>query len=107
MPDLEPESLVSVDDKYGPAMDITDQAEADSYFEKCVQHNMSFGTSRTRAEEVEKTNLGYFAGYYDAETRERVERLFRCSHPIFGSIAENGPPTTDQALMSGVLAARK
>lgn len=34
----------------------------------------------------------------------RVERLFRCAHPFFGPIAVNGPPTTEQALLSGVMA---
>jgi hypothetical protein len=74
-------------EKYGPAMQITDQAEADAYFEKCVQHMMARGRSREEAEQIERSNLGYYAGYYDTETRERVERLFRCAHPVFGRIA--------------------
>jgi hypothetical protein len=83
-------------DKYGPAMEITDQAEADAYFEKCVQHMMTYSDeykTREAAEAVERTNLGYYAGYYGSDTRERVEKLFRCSHPVFGSIKENGAPT--------------
>jgi hypothetical protein len=55
---------------------------------------------------VERHNLGYFAGYYDNETRERVERLFKCSHPIFGSIAKNGAPTAKEALAAGMVAAK-
>jgi len=31
-----------------------------------------------------------------------VERLFRCSHPIFGSIAENGEPSPEEAFNAGV-----
>lgn len=73
-------------EKYGPAMKMTDHAEADSHFEKCVVHTMSFGHSREEAERIERQNLGYYAGYYDDETRARVERLFHCSHPIFGAI---------------------
>ncbi len=57
---------------------------------------MSFGKTREEAEEIERANLGYWAGYYRPETRERVERLFRCAHPFFGSIAEKGPPTPEQ-----------
>lgn len=97
---------ISIGQKYSPAMTITDQSEADAYFEECVQHNMSFGTDRTEAERVERINLAYFAGYYDSETRERVERLFRCAHPIFGSIAANGPPAVEEAFQAGIAAAK-
>jgi hypothetical protein len=88
---------ITYGDKYGPAMEITDQAAADAYFELCVEHCMRFGRFRPEAESIERQNLGYYAGYYDSETRERVERLFRCAHPVFGSITANGPPTTEQA----------
>ena len=81
---------VTYGDKYGPAMTITDQALADAYFERCVAHTMSFDHSRLTAEAIERENLGYYAGYYDNETRQRVERLFRCAHPVFGKIAERG-----------------
>jgi len=94
-------STITIGEKYGPAMEITDQASADRYFEECVLHSMSFGNSREKAESLERQNLGYFAGYYDHETRERVERLFKCSHPIFGSIAKNGPPTAEEAFEAG------
>jgi hypothetical protein len=88
--------------KYGPAMEITDQAHADAYFEECVAHTMGHGKTRAEAEEIERLNLGYYAGYYSNETRERIERLFRCAHPIFGSIAEKGAPTPEQALQADI-----
>jgi len=101
-------------EKYGPAMEIRDQAEADTYFEFLVQHNIhwskkEFGTAHTRAEaeRIERSNLGYYAGYYDHSVRERVERLFRCAHPVFGSIAEKGPPTAEQALEAGLKMGRR
>lgn len=72
-------------DKYGPAMEITDQADANAYFERCVRHMMSRGKSRAEAEKTERVNLGYYAEYYSAEVSARVERLFRCQHPVFGS----------------------
>lgn len=103
---FQPKQRVTIGDKYGPAMSITDQAEADVYLEDCIQHSMSFGESRDNAERIEKANLGYFAGYCDHETRERVERLFRCAHPVFGAIAQNGAPTTEQALAAGLEAAK-
>ncbi len=85
-------------------MEITDQAAAEAYFEECVQHNMIYGVkkhARSEAEKIERANLGYYAGYYDSETRERVERLFKCSHPIFGSISKNGSPTVEEAFEAG------
>ncbi len=97
---------ITLGDKYGPAMEITEQAEADAYFEKCVRHSMRHSMrhdySREEAESIERSNLGYYAGYYSHETRERVERLFQCSHPVFGSIAKNGAPTPQEAFDAGV-----
>lgn len=97
---------ISSGDKYWPAMTITDQAEADKYFKRLVKHAMLFGKSRAEAEELERGNLGYFAGYCDNATRARVEQLFKCEHPIFGAIARNGPPTQTEALAAGMIAAK-
>ena len=98
---------ITMGDKYGPAMEIEDAEEAARYFEECVQHSMQCGCSREKAEEIERANLGYFAGYYSHETRERVERMFSCAHPVFGKIAENGAPTPEQAFRAGLKAARR
>lgn len=80
--------MKTIGQKYCPAMEITDQAEADRYFEQCVAESMEYGRTRAEAESIERANLGYYAGYYDHETRVRVERLYRCKHPIFGSAQE-------------------
>jgi hypothetical protein len=92
---------ITIGDKYAPAMTIEDQAEADGYFERLVAHTMTFGRTREDAETIERQNLGYYAGYYDHTTRARVERLFKCAHPIFGAIAEKGPPTAEEAFTMG------
>lgn len=94
-------NLVTIGEKYGPAMEITDQDEADAYFEACVEHSMRFGLSRGTAEQVQRDNLGYYAGYYDRETRIRVERLFHCAHPTFGK-AEVSVPTALEAFQAGI-----
>ncbi len=99
---------ITLGEKYGPAMEIRDQAAADAYFEECVQHCMSrHKLARLAAQNAERSNLGYYAGYYDNETRARVERLFKCSHPVFGGIAENGSPTPEEAFNAGVAMAKK
>lgn len=56
-------------------MTITDQADADRYFEHLVQGTMSLGKTREEAERIERerSNLSYYAGHHLDETRERVE----------------------------------
>jgi hypothetical protein len=96
---------ITIGEKYDPAMRIIEQDKADAYFEECVRHSMEhWGKSRIEAEAIERANLGYYAGYYDSETRERVERLFKCAHPIFGSIANNGSPAAQEAFAAGLKA---
>lgn len=99
---------ITIGDKYGPAMKIEDQAEADVYFERCVEHAMRVcPRERTEAEATERSNLGYYAGYWDTDTRIRVEKLFLCSHPAFGK-AKDGVPTPEEAFEIGkAMAANK
>jgi len=96
---------ITFGDKYGPAMAINDQPTATAYFNECVEHAMLWGHSREKAEAIERSNLGYWAGYHDDATRERVERLFNCSHPVFGGLKEKGSPTPAEAFQAGVDAA--
>lgn len=92
------------------AMKITDQQDADQYLKEYVAFIQNHLDKEPRednmtAEQIAKINLGYYAGYYGDDTREQVERLFHCSHPIFGSIKENGSPTPQQAFNAGVKSA--
>lgn len=82
---------ITIGEKYGPAMNITDPEEARRYFEACVEHCMAWGHSREEAERIERMNLGYYAGYYGETTAERVFRLFRAPHPIFGAPQSSAP----------------
>lgn len=93
----------TIGETYEPAMRIVDEAQAREYFEALVEQQIKrFGKSREETERMVRSNLGYFAGYYDHETRARVERLFQCEHPIFGAIAEKGPPTLEEAFARGL-----
>lgn len=72
--------VITLSEKYGAAMIITEQHIADDYLVVLVGHQMkSSGTTYDRALETERANLGYYAGYYDNKTLERVEQLFRCA----------------------------
>lgn len=93
---------ITIGEKYEPAMRITEQADADRYFNECVEHTMlTMHCSLLKAREIERANLGYFAGYYDSETRARVEQLFKCAHPNFGAIKDKGVPTPEEAIAAG------
>ena len=96
-------SEITLHEKYGPAMKVETKEEADAYFEECVAHCMTFGKSREDSERIERSNIGYFAGYYDFETRQKVERLFGAPHPVFGS----SQPTAQEAFDAGVKLAKE
>jgi hypothetical protein len=89
-----------------PAMEITDSKDAQQYLKKYVAFiqkclNKEPRNDKMTAEQIAKINLGYFAGYYDDKVRRKVEKLFCCSHPIFGSIEQEGQPTIEEAFNAG------
>lgn len=97
----------NVSDPLEPAMRINNQEDADQYlkqYEELIRYEQEQypETVHNKAPiEVARHNLGYYAGYYGNEVRERVEKLFNCEHPIFGKISEKGPPSFEEALMLG------
>lgn len=89
-------------DWYSEAMSIRSQKKADIFWEELIAYSMKNSTKpREEIERIQRANLGYVAGYYDHKVRERVERLFRCAHPVFGKIKENGPPSQKEAFKRG------
>ena len=51
-----------------------------------------------KAEEIALYNIGYFSGCYDRETQQRIFKLFKTEHPIFGT----KEPTPQEALTAGM-----
>jgi hypothetical protein len=85
---------MTVGEVYSPAMSITTKKEADEYFKVLVDRCMTFAFENKNlkmAIDTVKSNLGYYAGYYDHKTRERVEHLFNCEHPVLGKAIEHQP----------------
>ncbi len=79
---------ISYGEKYGKAIRINDEEEAKAYFIECVEHQMRIGGySRNEAEKIERSNIGYWAGYASDEDRRRVRRLYGATHPIFDDMA--------------------
>lgn len=93
---------------YSDAMEVQTQDEADAVFDDLVLQCMAKRPcGRSEAEKIQRMNLGYYAGYYDDKTRERIERLYHCEHPIFGAIAEKGQPTSEEAFKLGMKMAKR
>jgi hypothetical protein len=99
---------MTIAELYTPAMEITTQAKADAYFEKLVDLCLRElpELSRTQAEAMQRSNLGYYAGYYSHETRIRVEELFRCQHPVLPP-ARTGQLSPKEILAIGLEAGRQ
>lgn len=94
----------TVGELYGPAMKVDTKEEAEEMLLEITCYIRSRDTEGKTEEQITniaKCNLGYYAGYYDHDTRRRVERLYECAHPVFGSIAANGPPTASEAFAAG------
>jgi len=90
-----------------PAMEITEQADADQYKADYVAFIQKHLDKEPRndnmtAEQIANVNLGYYAGYYDGVTMERVNRLYKTTHPVFG----NSTPTAEEAFEAGRQAAK-
>lgn len=84
---------------YGPAMEVTTREEAQAYFEALVVRCMRINhVPREHAERIERSNVGYWTGYYDSETRARCHELYGFGHPIFGTET----PTPEEAFAAGV-----
>ncbi len=90
---------ITLGNKYGPAMKITDPEEAVVYLNMCIRHCQKYGVAHKEAETIERTNIGYWAGYYDRVTAARVQHLFNVTHPVFGDVEHW--PTAEEAFAMG------
>lgn len=49
-------------------------------------------------------NVGYFAGYYDTRTAERILEIFETKHPIFGAKMPSAKDAYEMGLAAGAKA---
>jgi hypothetical protein len=102
----ENKKTLTIGEALDPAMKIVYKWDAKQYKAAYVAYLEQFLTNGVdkngmTAEQIANSNLGYYAGYYSNKVRERVETLFECAHPVFGSIAEKGAPTALEAFEMG------
>ena len=97
----DPKKKYTYGELYGPAMKIKTKDEADAYFKEILEYCRANGETDAGLERDIRDNLGYYAGYYDDETRIRVEELFECAHPMFGK-AKDGSPSIEEAFKRGM-----
>jgi len=72
---------------YVPLIDkCKSKEEAQQYFTDMINYLCKEYPDQPREEHIriQLSNLGYFAGYYDKKTYNRILKWFNTSHPIFG-----------------------
>ena len=69
-------------------------AAFDTVLNEVVAEN---GGTREGHRQTQLSNVGYFAGYYDAETYKRVHEWLGTEHPIFG----RSYPAPQEAMKAG------
>lgn len=61
-----------------------DQNEADNFAKEyasyCAEAN---GITFEEGMNIVKSNLGYFAGYFNRETCDIIYKTYKCTHPVF------------------------
>lgn len=63
----------------------TNKYEAGVFYNTYVDYvSDTNGCSHEEAENIVKSNLGYFAGYYDAKTCDLIYEVYCTEHPVFG-----------------------
>ena len=83
-----------------PAMEITTEEDAEQYLNAYIEYLEKFKDTMTPGntpKSVALVNIGYFAGYCDQKVYDRVMKLFKCKHPIFGDTY----PTPEEAFNMG------
>jgi hypothetical protein len=91
-----------VDELYTPAIEIAkagDTIKAGRYFAALVENCLAAkGIDETEAKRIVSSNIGYWAGYFERGTIEKVYEVFGCAHPVFGI----STPDSGEAFRMGV-----
>lgn len=83
----EGKNLNTIGEVFDEAVHCAKTGKASDFFKAYVEHIFNVNdkvNTYAEAEEIAKSNLGYFAGYYDKETIDIIYKTYQCSHPILG-----------------------
>lgn len=77
----------------GEIFDLANSIAKDDNKSKCEHFLIAYATSILDANEsvnnyeealnIARSNLGYFAGYYDRKTYDRINKAYGAIHPVF------------------------
>ena len=74
---------------YTAVCEAKTKAEMKARFSELLEAcKKKFGGTKRKYSKMQLSNVGYFAGYYDDKTRERVSKWLGAEHPIFGKTKE-------------------
>lgn len=94
-------------DLLDPLFKITDEEEAKEFFNDYVHWLEADGQlTHEKALDVAKSNVGYWGGYQDIDTRMRIERLLDVEHPYLGKAKEK-QYTPEEILQMGIELGKK
>lgn len=85
---FEGKTLKTMGEIFNTALDVAKTGNSDrcqefltSYVEYIVSEN---NLNVAEAENIAKSNLGYFAGYYSSGVYETINKAYGAVHPVFG-----------------------
>lgn len=97
-PRFDPARSYTYGETLSPAMEVKTAEEAQSYADDLIAWQVArHGLTPERARAVVLESIGYWSGYWDRQTAERVRALFKTTHPIFGE----SRPTPEEAFAAG------
>lgn len=79
--------LKTIGEIFDTALDLAknDTYEAGVFYNAYIDYvRDANGSTREEAEKIVKSNLGYFAGYYDSKTCDLIYKVYCTEHPVFG-----------------------
>ena len=99
----------TIGELYTPAVELAikgDRKTSKKYFDELVKHCFEMSKierphDNVDMEEVTRivhSNIGYWAGYFEKGTIEKVHEIFGSAHPVFGKET----PTATQAFNMGL-----
>jgi hypothetical protein len=93
---FESNTLNTAGDIFDKALEIAKTGDSDrcqkfltTYVSYIISEN---GCAIEEATRIAKNNLGYFAGYYNSEVYETINKAYGAVHPVFGQNPFNVSP---------------